>query len=214
MPFISFIGFCIGGVFSYSLLNSIFPTSFFSVFCSTFKNQTLLNFLWISRTNAKLVVRPSLHFNSIFCFNKRHRWKIQENPPECCFLCFRSAFRLRCVQSLCDRCGFPTLADQPIGSLLTSCFGSSRTKKQSLLQMLRFQEKDKTNLSHAGLNPAHVRFWMMNNHTFSVFCGRTLSRADIEGSKCNVALGAWLQQASYPCGNFSVTSRKSKFRIF
>jgi len=87
-------------------------------------------------------------------------------------------------------------------------------KNSPFCKSFRFQEKDKTNLSHDGLNPAHVRFWMMNNHTFSVFCGRTLSRADIEGSKCNVALGAWLQQASYPCGNFSVTSRKSKFRIF
>jgi len=85
---------------------------------------------------------------------------------------------------------------------------------KDVLSFIYFRKKDKTNLSHDGLNPAHVRFWMMNNHTFSVFCGRTLSRADIEGSKCNVALGAWLQQASYPCGNFSVTSRKSKFRIF
>ena len=33
-----------------------------------------------------------------------------------------------------------------------------------------------------------------------------LGKADIEGSKSNVALNAWLQQASYPCGNFSVTS--------
>ena len=33
-----------------------------------------------------------------------------------------------------------------------------------------------------------------------------LGRADIEGSKSNVAMNAWLPQASYPCGNFSVTS--------
>ena len=31
-------------------------------------------------------------------------------------------------------------------------------------------------------------------------------RADIEGSKSNVATNAWLPQASYPCGNFSDTS--------
>ncbi|CAF2098440.1 unnamed protein product, partial [Brassica napus] len=36
-------------------------------------------------------------------------------------------------------------------------------------------------------------------------------RADIEGSKSNVALNAWLPQASYPCGNFSDTS-SFKFR--
>ncbi|PHT26871.1 hypothetical protein CQW23_33523 [Capsicum baccatum] len=39
-------------------------------------------------------------------------------------------------------------------------------------------------------------------------------RADIEGSKINVAMNAWLPQASYPCGNFSDTSsfefRRSK----
>jgi hypothetical protein len=30
-----------------------------------------------------------------------------------------------------------------------------------------------------------------------------IGRADIEGSKSNVAMNAWLPQASYPCGNFS-----------
>jgi hypothetical protein len=34
-----------------------------------------------------------------------------------------------------------------------------------------------------------------------------IGRADIEGSKSNVAMNAWLPQASYPCGNFSDTSR-------
>ncbi len=34
-----------------------------------------------------------------------------------------------------------------------------------------------------------------------------LARADIEGSKSNVAMTAWLPQASSPCGNFSDTSR-------
>ena len=33
-----------------------------------------------------------------------------------------------------------------------------------------------------------------------------IGRADIEGSKSNVAVDAWLPQASYPCGNFSDTS--------
>ena len=33
-----------------------------------------------------------------------------------------------------------------------------------------------------------------------------IGRADIEGSKSNVAMNAWLPQASYPWGNFSDTS--------
>ena len=44
-----------------------------------------------------------------------------------------------------------------------------------------------------------------------------IGRADIEGSKSNVAMFAWLPQASYPCGNFSDTSsfksRKAKGSI-
>ena len=35
-----------------------------------------------------------------------------------------------------------------------------------------------------------------------------IGRADIEGSKSNVAMNAWLPQASYPCGNFSDTSNR------
>ncbi|KAI3484674.1 hypothetical protein L1887_52127 [Cichorium endivia] len=38
-----------------------------------------------------------------------------------------------------------------------------------------------------------------------------IGRADIEGSKSNVAMNAWLPQASFPCGNFSDTS-SFKFR--
>ena len=34
-----------------------------------------------------------------------------------------------------------------------------------------------------------------------------LGRTDIEGSKSSVAKNALLQQASYPCGNFSDTSQ-------
>ncbi|CAN1330892.1 Putative uncharacterized protein ART2 [Linum perenne] len=36
-------------------------------------------------------------------------------------------------------------------------------------------------------------------------------RADIKGSKSNIAMNVWLPQASYPCGNFSDTS-SFKFR--
>ncbi|KAK8660467.1 hypothetical protein V6N13_051393 [Hibiscus sabdariffa] len=38
-----------------------------------------------------------------------------------------------------------------------------------------------------------------------------IGRAYIEGSKSNIAMNAWLPQASYPCGNFSDTS-SFKFR--
>ncbi|GJW95725.1 hypothetical protein Tco_0175397 [Tanacetum coccineum] len=38
-----------------------------------------------------------------------------------------------------------------------------------------------------------------------------IGRVDIEGSKSNVAMNAWLPQDSYPCGNFSDTS-SFKFR--
>jgi len=38
-----------------------------------------------------------------------------------------------------------------------------------------------------------------------------IGRADIEGSKSDVAMNAWPPQASYPCGNFSDTS-SFKFR--
>ena len=58
---------------------------------------------------------------------------------------------------------------------------------------------------------------MVNNHTFFQFCLKWIGRADIEGSKSNVAMIAWLPQASYPCGNFSDTSsfklRRSKGSI-
>ena len=47
----------------------------------------------------------------------------------------------------------------------------------------------------------------MNNPTIAPFCKRRIGRADIEGSKSNVAMNAWLPQASYPCGNFSDTSK-------
>jgi len=48
----------------------------------------------------------------------------------------------------------------------------------------------------------------VNNPTLRPFCKPRLGRADIEGSKSNVAVNAWLPQASYPCGNFSDTSAR------
>ena len=38
-----------------------------------------------------------------------------------------------------------------------------------------------------------------------------IGKVDIEGSKSNITMNAWLPQASYPCGNFSDTS-SFKFR--
>ncbi|KAG0495241.1 hypothetical protein HPP92_006235 [Vanilla planifolia] len=58
----------------------------------------------------------------------------------------------------------------------------------------------KTNLSHDGLNPAHIPYWWVNNPTIGEFYFTMIERADIEGSKSNIAMDAWLPQASYPCG--------------
>ena len=46
----------------------------------------------------------------------------------------------------------------------------------------------------------------MNNPTLCESCFTMIGRADIEESKSNVAVNAWLPQTSYPCGNFSDTS--------
>ncbi|PHT27704.1 hypothetical protein CQW23_32683 [Capsicum baccatum] len=86
---------------------------------------------------------------------------------------------------------------------------------ETLLRLvLSLNDKGKTNLSHDGLNPSHVPYWWVNNPTLGEFCFTMIGRADIEGSKSNVAMNAWLPQASYPCGNFSDTSsfefRRSK----
>ena len=40
-----------------------------------------------------------------------------------------------------------------------------------------------------------------------------IGRADIEGSKSDVAMNAWPPQASYPCGNFSGTSSFTRRRL-
>ncbi|KAK8616662.1 hypothetical protein V6N13_116632 [Hibiscus sabdariffa] len=65
---------------------------------------------------------------------------------------------------------------------------------------------NKTNLSHDGLNPAHVPYWWVNNPTLGDFCFIVIGRADLEGSKSNVTMNTWLPQDSYPCGNFSDVS--------
>ena len=52
----------------------------------------------------------------------------------------------------------------------------------------------------------------MNNPTLGDFCITMIGRADIEESKSNVAMSAWLPQASYPCGNFSDTSSLNLFK--
>ncbi|KAG8170859.1 hypothetical protein JTE90_026849 [Oedothorax gibbosus] len=82
--------------------------------------------------------------------------------------------------------------------------GSSRTEQD----YYRNDESSvvKTNLSRDGLNPAHVPYKWVNNPTLGEFCFAMIGRADIEGSKSNVAMNAWLPRASYPCGNSSDTS--------
>ncbi|PHT27029.1 Regulator of rDNA transcription protein 15 [Capsicum baccatum] len=94
----------------------------------------------------------------------------------------------------------------------------SELRKTSSCDAIVFRERPldigKTNLSHDGLNPAHVPYWWVNNPTLGEFCFTMIGRADIEGSKSNVAMNVWLPQASYPYGNFSDTSifefRRSK----
>ena len=71
----------------------------------------------------------------------------------------------------------------------------------------------KTNLFHNGLNPAHVPFLKVNNLNLFPCCEESIRRADIEGSKSNVDMSSWLPQASYPCGNFSDTSRYNNSRL-
>ena len=53
--------------------------------------------------------------------------------------------------------------------------------------------------TYDGLNPAHVPCQRVNNPTLDDFCDNMIGRADIEESKSNVAMNAWLPQASYPC---------------
>ncbi|PHT28705.1 hypothetical protein CQW23_31684 [Capsicum baccatum] len=94
----------------------------------------------------------------------------------------------------------------------------SESRKTSSFDGVVFRKRPldigKTNLSHDGLNPAHVPYWWVNNPILRELCFTMIGRADIEGSKSNVAMNAWLPQASYPCGNFSDTSsfefRRSK----
>ncbi|KAI3642087.1 hypothetical protein MP228_011642 [Amoeboaphelidium protococcarum] len=88
--------------------------------------------------------------------------------------------------------------------------GSSRTELYyygETLQNTTTHQQGKTNLSHDGLNPAHVPYQWVNNPTLGEFCFAVIGRADIEGSKSRVALNALPPQASYPFGNFSDTSR-------
>ncbi|XP_022765870.1 uncharacterized protein LOC111310705 [Durio zibethinus] len=82
--------------------------------------------------------------------------------------------------------------------------GSSATGAAPTTRALRGHGpllRDKTNLSDDGLNPAHVPYWWVNNPTLGEFCFIMIGKADIEGSKSNVAMNAWLPQASYPCGS-------------
>ncbi|KAH9522599.1 hypothetical protein DERF_006164 [Dermatophagoides farinae] len=50
-----------------------------------------------------------------------------------------------------------------------------------------------------------VTTWLIsrwvNNPTLGEFCFAMIGRADIEGSKSDVAMNAWPPQASYPCGS-------------
>ena len=66
-----------------------------------------------------------------------------------------------------------------------------------------------------GLNPAHVPYWRVNNPTLWDFCVSMIGRADIEGSKSNVAMNVWhnkfgLLAACLPTGGHSKKTRHQK----
>ena len=67
-----------------------------------------------------------------------------------------------------------------------------------LLSWQQLQQWGKTNLSHDGLNPAHLPFLWVKNSTLGV-CNTKIGKADMEESKSNVPMDAWPPQTSYPC---------------
>ena len=100
----------------------------------------------------------------------------------------------------------------PFAALQNACKGEIEDAFLSYLHQLQTcftLQQGKTSLSHDGLNSAHVPCQGVNNPTLSDVCDRRIGRADIEGSKSDVAENAWPPQANYPCGNFSDTSRKN-----
>ncbi|GLT32082.1 hypothetical protein SLA2020_067720 [Shorea laevis] len=100
-------------------------------------------------------------------------------------------------------------ASYPCGNFSDTSSFKFRRSKGSIGHA--FTVRIRTGNQKTGLNPAHVPYWWVNNPTLGEFCFTMIGRADIEGSKSNVAMNAWLPQASYPCGNFSDTS-SFKFR--
>ncbi|PHT26659.1 hypothetical protein CQW23_33727 [Capsicum baccatum] len=60
---------------------------------------------------------------------------------------------------------------------------------------LAFQPSAMTNC----VNQRFLSYKWVNNPTLGEFCFTMIGRADIKGSKSNVAMNAWLPQASYPC---------------
>ncbi|KAL2248082.1 UNVERIFIED_CONTAM: hypothetical protein Sindi_2660500 [Sesamum indicum] len=68
-------------------------------------------------------------------------------------------------------------------------------------------------LLRVGKRAAGVRFASSSDSDLEAFSHNSAyGRADIEGSKSNVAMNTWLPQASYPCGNFSDTSSSKSRR--
>jgi len=57
------------------------------------------------------------------------------------------------------------------------------------------------------LSARYVRYTFVKKQTLGKFCITMIGRADNEESKSDVATNAQPPQASYPCGNFSVTSK-------
>ena len=51
-----------------------------------------------------------------------------------------------------------------------------------MMIMVMMMMQGKSNLSHDGLNPAHVPYWRVSNPTVWEFCISIIGSADIEGA--------------------------------
>ena len=97
-------------------------------------------------------------------------------------------FRLRGVQSLSNGC-FAVFAFQLVTftKYLNEVFLPYSLR---FLSQYRVHQQGTTYLSHDGLKPARVPDRRVNNPTLWDFCVSMIGRADIEGSKSNVAMSA------------------------
>ncbi|KMU82180.1 senescence-associated protein [Coccidioides immitis H538.4] len=135
------------------------------------------------------------NFQNSFRYQEHHKVKLS----------YLTAYTTRLVISVVCRGSIPARGDIAIRQLAPESLFPG-----AVADLLRFRARRpiRIQLQRAG---QHRRVPWVNNPTLTEFCFGMIGRADIEGSKSNVAMNAWLPQASYPCGNFSGTS-SLKFR--